>query len=70
MSEFTAHPLFQHPNGDQCIWIDTESGGYWFVPLDAGGEGYACEGDHPCYHPSEPKHAARPPHPNTMAGRP
>lgn len=43
MSEF-AHPVYQHPNGDKCIWIEQ---GYWFVPLDVGGEGYACEKWHP-----------------------
>lgn len=33
-----------HPNGDQCIWIDGDG---WFVPLDAGGEGYDCPHEHP-----------------------
>ena len=44
MSGQNAHPLFTHPNGDQCIWLD---GAGWFVPLDVGGEGYCCPLDHP-----------------------
>ncbi len=34
----SAHPMMVHRNGDKCVWIDDR----WFVPLDAGGEGYAC----------------------------
>ena len=42
------HHLYTHPTGEKCIWLDGSNGwpGYWFVPLDAGGEGYACELEH------------------------
>jgi hypothetical protein len=40
--QFT-HPGFTHRDGTQCIWVD----GGWWVPLDAGGEGYPCEQEHP-----------------------
>lgn len=35
----SAHPVYQHRDGSKCIWLD---GTGWFVPLDAGGEGYDC----------------------------
>lgn len=43
-----AHPVYQHPSGDKCIWIAPggSSPGYWFVPLDVGGEGRACALEH------------------------
>lgn len=37
------HPVFRHPDGHECIW----DGILWFVPVDAGGEGHACELEHP-----------------------
>jgi len=43
MAEQFTHPGFTHRDGTQCIWVD----GGWFVPLDAGGEGYPCEQEHP-----------------------
>ena len=36
---------YVHPDGAQCIWMDDTR--EWFVPLDAGGEGYTCEKEHP-----------------------
>lgn len=42
MAEF-AHESFTHTDGRVCIWLDD----HWFVPLDAGGEGYGCEREHP-----------------------
>ena len=33
-----SHPGLTHRDGTQCIFVD----GGWFVPLDAGGEGYDC----------------------------
>jgi hypothetical protein len=39
-----AHPLFTHPDGQQCIWSDNSG---WFVPYDVGGEGADCSQWHP-----------------------
>jgi hypothetical protein len=41
--------MMTHPNGDKCIWLTNADGssGEWFVPLDAGGEGYTCPHEHP-----------------------
>lgn len=36
--------VYIHTDGRTCIWAD----GYWFVPLDAGGEGYGCDREHHC----------------------
>jgi hypothetical protein len=41
-SEPAAHDMYTHGNGQICILVD----GTWFVPLDAGGEGYLCEMEH------------------------
>jgi hypothetical protein len=35
--------MMTHPDGTKCIWLDGE----WFVPQDAGGEGYTCPQEHP-----------------------
>ena len=43
MAEQFAHPMVTHTDGSKCIWLDGE----WFVPLDAGGEGYTCPQEHP-----------------------
>lgn len=40
---FLGHPLFTHPDGQQCIWVGDE----WFVPYDVGGEGVDCRQWHP-----------------------
>jgi hypothetical protein len=45
VSEATAHGLYKHPDGSECIWLEETQ--EWFVPLDAGGEGYGCEKEHP-----------------------
>lgn len=37
------HPVYQHPDGTICIWVDN----YWFIPYDVGGEGVDCTLDHP-----------------------
>ena len=38
-----AYTMITHTDGTKCIWLDGE----FFVPLDAGGEGYACPKEHP-----------------------
>jgi hypothetical protein len=43
MPELAAHDMFTHRDGRVCILVED---GTWFVPLDAGGEGYACEREH------------------------
>lgn len=40
---FLGHPLFTHPDGQQCIWVGDD----WFVPYDVGGEGVDCHQWHP-----------------------
>lgn len=40
---FLGHPLFTHPDGQQCIWVDDD----YFVPYDVGGEGVDCRQWHP-----------------------
>lgn len=37
-----AHDVYQHDDGTKCIF----DSGEWFVPLDAGGEGYTCTKGH------------------------
>lgn len=39
--ERAAYPALTHRDGTQCVWV----GDHWFVPLDVGGEGYACQHD-------------------------
>jgi hypothetical protein len=39
----SGRPVFHHPDGRSCV--QTEDGN-WFVPLDAGGEGFYCEREH------------------------
>lgn len=37
------HDVYRHADdGTKCIWL----GDSWFVPLDAGGEGYTCTKEH------------------------
>jgi hypothetical protein len=43
MPELAAHDMFTHRDGRVCILVED---GTWFVPLDAGGEGYTCEREH------------------------
>ena len=43
MPELAAHDMFTHRDGRVCILVED---GTWFVPLDAGGEGYACDREH------------------------
>lgn len=38
MTEFTYDAYTHAEDGRVCIWVDD----YWFVPLDAGGEGFSC----------------------------
>lgn len=38
-----SHDVYQHADGATCILVED---GTWFVPLDAGGEGYPCEKQH------------------------
>lgn len=40
---FLGHPLFTHPDGQQCIWVGDD----WFIPYDVGGEGADCDQWHP-----------------------
>lgn len=40
-----SHDSYTHAeDGRVCIW----AGDHWFVPLDAGGEGFPCEKYHHC----------------------
>lgn len=36
------HDMYTHEDGSKCVFVSGE----WFVPLDAGGEGYSCEKPH------------------------
>jgi len=38
-----SHDVYNHREGRVCILTED---GTWFVPLDTGGEGYACDMDH------------------------
>jgi hypothetical protein len=41
--KLAAHDVYRHRDGTTCI-LDED--GLWFVPLDVGGEGYACDQNH------------------------
>lgn len=43
MTDEYTHPGYTHSDGTQCVLLED---GTWFVPLDAGGEGYPCEQGH------------------------
>lgn len=43
MAELAGHDLYTHRDGHVCVLVED---GTWFVPLDAGGEGYPCLRQH------------------------